>query len=233
MKIIDFIFSNNDYFKDFVTRSVTTSNNIEGNTLSHAETYAIIFNDNSFVVNAKPREMYEAVNLKYALNNILNNIQQPLTEQLIKKTAITINKNINEISGYRSVPVFIKGAEYIPPQPNQINQQMMYFVHNYNNTEYDDIFEKLAKTHIEFERIHPFDDGNGRTGRLLLTFELLKNNVPPVVISKEERIKYFNMLADEDFVSLQEFFKELSLKEKERLSLFGYKDFNKNKQLER
>ena len=73
---------------------------------------------------------------------------------------------------------------------------------------FDEIFEKLKyihlthykttsnieKDHIEFERIHPFEDGNGRTGRLLINYELLKNNLPPVVISKEDRVKYFEFL---------------------------------------
>lgn len=222
MRIVDFIKSNNDYFEDFITRSTYHSNGIEGNTLSYAETYAIIFNDNSFDVKAKPRELYEAINHKYALNNMLNKLNENLTEKLIRETAIIINKNINEISGYRAIPVFIKGAEHIPPQPNQINQLMMYFVHNYNKTEYNDIFEKLAVSHIEFERLHPFEDGNGRTGRLLLNFELLKNDTPPIIIPKEERKQYFSFLQEKDINGLQAYFKMLSKKENERLKEFGF-----------
>lgn len=223
MKIRDFIFENRDYFEDYITRSTYHSNGIEGNTLSYAETYAILWNDNSFTVNTQPRELYEAINHKYALNYVLNNLDQDLSESMIKHIAITINKNINEIDGCRKGPVFIRGAEHIPPAPDQLPQLMMYYVYNYNHTAYDGIFEKIAATHLEFERIHPFSDGNGRTGRLLINYELLRHDIPPVVIPKDERTSYFDMLSSNDQQSLSRFLKTLSIREYERLKKFGYK----------
>lgn len=89
---------------------------------------------------------------------------------------------------------------------------MTYYIYNYNSDE-QDIFEK----------IHPFEDGNGRTGRLLLNYELLKNNLPPVVISKEDRVKYFEFLRNNDITGLAKWLKELSTTEKERMEKFGYK----------
>ena len=59
--VLEFIKNNQNYFEDFITRSIYHSNGIEGNTLSYAETYAIIFNDNSFQINAKPREIYDVL----------------------------------------------------------------------------------------------------------------------------------------------------------------------------
>ncbi len=221
MNIIEFIKSNNDYFEDFITRSTYHSNSIEGNTLSYAETYAILFNDNTLTVKAQPRELYEAINHKYALNVLFNNISECLSENLIKQLAICINKNINEIEGYRSQQVFIRGAEHLPPAPQMIPQQMMYFVYNYNNTVYDNIFEKTAVNHIEFERIHPFSDGNGRTGRLLINFELLKNNIAPVIISKDDRTEYFEMIANQDTSKLANFFEKLSNLENARIDTFN------------
>ena len=73
------------------------------------------------------------------------------------------------------------------------------------------------------ERIHSFEDGNGRTGRLLINYELLKNNLPPVVISKEDRVKYFEFLKNNDSNRLAEWLKILSTREEERMKKFGYK----------
>ena len=100
---------------------------------------------------------------------------------------------------------------------------MNYFVYNYNHDE-QDIFNKIARYHIEFEKIHPFEDGNGRTGRLLLNYELLKNNLPPVVISKEDRVKYFEFLRSNDITGFAEWLRELSNEEKERMKKLGYKE---------
>ena len=84
------------------------------------------------------------------------------------------------------------------------------------------LFIILESVYIEFERIHPFEDGNGRTGRLLINYELLKNNLPPVVIAKEDRVKYFEFLRNNNSTGLAEWFKELSTNEKERMGKFGF-----------
>ncbi len=217
MDIKSYIFNNKAYFEDFITRSTYHSNAIEGNTLSYAETYAVLFNDNEFKVSARPREIYEAINHKYAINYVLNHLDEELSEQMIKELAVRINKNISEISGYRKVAVGIRGAEHIPPDPAQIPQLMMYFVYNYNHTSFEDIFQKIAQMHLQYERIHPFEEGNGRTGRLLLNYELLKNNLAPIVVTKEQRTDYFKMLELNDSNSLAQFFKKLSEQEQQRI----------------
>lgn len=222
MNILEFILNNEEYLKDLITRSTYHSNAIEGSTLTFAETYAILYNDNSFKIQGKePREIYEAINHKKALELIFEYLKEntDINEKLIKTINETINKDIKDTKGYRKVQVFIRGSEHIPPEPEKIPNLMNYYVYNYNNSQ-EEIFEKIAKYHIELEKIHPFEDGNGRTGRLLLNYELLKNNLAPIVIAKEDRVKYFEYLRNNDNVGLAKWFRELSKNEEERIKKF-------------
>lgn len=225
MTILEFILDNQNYLEDLITRSTYHSNAIEGSTLTYAETYAILYNDNSFKISDKePREIYEAINHKKALELVFNKLKsnEDFSESFIKNLNEIINRDIKNTEGYRNVQVFIQGSEHIPPEPQKIPNLMMYYIYNYNHNE-QNIFNKIARYHIEFERIHPFEDGNGRTGRLLINYELLKNNLPPVVITKEDRIKYFEFLKNTDVNGLSKWLNELSAREKERMEKFGYK----------
>ena len=222
MTILEFILENKEYLEDLITRSTYHSNAIEGNTLTYAETYAILYNDNSFKIQGKePREIYEAINHKKALELVFKNLQnnEEFDERFIKNLNETINRDIKDAEGYRTVQVFIRGSEHIPPQPEKVPNLMMYYIYNYNHDE-QNIFQKIAKYHIEFERIHPFEDGNGRTGRLIINYELIKNNLPPVVITKEDRVKYFEFLRNKDVENFAKWLEELSDKEKERINNF-------------
>ena len=224
MAILEFILKNENYLQDLITRSTYHSNAIEGSTLTYAETYAILYNDNSFKIEGKePREIYEVINHKKALELIFKNLQnkEEFDERFIKKLNEIINRDIKDTEGYRAVQVFIQGSEHVPPEPEKVPNLMMYYIYNYNHDE-QDIFAKIARYHIEFERIHPFEDGNGRTGRLLINYELLKNNLPPVVIAKEDRVKYFYLFRNNDSTGVSDCLKELSTNEKERMEKFGY-----------
>lgn len=221
--ILAFIRSNKNYFEDYITRSVSSSNRIEGSTLSYVETYAILWNDNSFPINnVKPRDFYEAINLKYATNIMLDAVENDelLSEKLIVKLNETINKNILDTKGYRHVQVYIKGAEHLPPPANEVKEKMMYLVDNFNQNNEIPLLEKIAQFHIDFEHIHPFEDGNGRTGRLLINLALLLNNNFPVIIPDESRTTYFEMIASYDTDGLARMLQALQEMEKERISQF-------------
>lgn len=225
MLVLDKIINNKNNYEDFITRSTYHSNAIEGSTLTYSETYAILFNDNSFKIqNVEPREIYEAINHKKAMLLLFDKLKsddKSLTEKFIKDINETINRDIKDTKGYRKVGVLIKGSEHIPPKPKQVNSLMAYFTYNYNKDINDDIFYKIACYHIEFESIHPFEDGNGRTGRLLINFELLKNNLSPIVIPKEERTKYFEFLKNKDIEGLSSWLKTLSNEESKRIEEFN------------
>lgn len=224
--VIHFLQNNKQYFEDFITRSTYHTNAIEGNTLTYAETYALLFNDNKFMIDKKtPREIYEAINHKNAMEYVLEKINSDysdLTLGFIKELGIIINENISDIDGFRTVQVIILGAEHIPPKPEQVPNLMNYFIGNYNNDFGENIFDKVARYHIEYERIHPFQDGNGRTGRLLINYELIKNNIPPAVIDVENRTKYYELLRTKNVKELSKWLEELSNHELERMKNIGY-----------
>lgn len=225
MKVLEYILTSEDYLKDLTTRFTYHTNAIEGSTLTYAETYAILYNDNSFKIEGKePREIYEAINHKKALELVFENLNknEMFDDRFIKKINEIINQNIRDVKGYRTVQVFIRGSEHIPPEPERVSNLMNYYVYNYNNDK-QDVFSKTAKYHIEFEKIHPFEDGNGRTGRLIINYELLKNDLPPVVINKDDRVKYFEFLRNNDSQGLAKWLEELCVREKERMQKFGYK----------
>ncbi|MEG1142682.1 MAG: Fic family protein [Clostridia bacterium] len=220
--LLKFIVNNKEYLEAFITEFTYHSNAIEGSTLTYEQTYAILYNDNSFkITNKESSKIYEAINHKKALNLVLEYLDKnnKLNEMFIKNINEIINDNIKDIKEFRKLQVFIQGSEYIPPAPEKISNLMMYYIDNYNN-DISDIFTKIAKYHIEFERIHPFEDGNGRTGRLIINDELLRNNLPPVIISKDDRIKYFEYIRSNDINGFSEWLKNLSNIEYERIKKY-------------
>ena len=96
---------------------------------------------------------------------------------------------------YRKENVIISGARHIPPDAVQVQSQMERFIKWYENEgQHLHPIERASVIHVDFVGIHPFIDGNGRTARLLLNFELMKNGFPPIVIQKENRSEYYTAL---------------------------------------
>lgn len=218
--LYDKIRRNSPYFEDLVTRSIYHSNAIEGNTLSYYNTYAIVFNKNT-ILSANPREIYEAINLKYALSYVLSSLDNNLTVDMIRKIGILVNKNISDIDNFRSTQVFINGARHIPPKPEDVPRLISELVYSIKKSDFDSIWDFMSYFHIKFERIHPFIDGNGRTGRLLLTKLSMRNGLAPIVIPVEVRSKYMELLDTQDVFGLGHLLKDLCNLEKSRMTQFG------------
>lgn len=205
-----------EYFENFITRSIKNSNAIEGNTLSYAETYSIVFSDESLPLqNVNPRELYEAINLKYALDYSLDNFNK-FDSELIIHIGDLINKNIKTTSGFRKTQNYINGADFVPIKPEYVPNRINEIIYEYNHSKLDTI-EKIAKFHIDFEHIHPFEDGNGRTGRILINHQLIMNDEVPIVIPEEKRIEYFELLEKYDIDGLSNMIRNLQNKEKEKM----------------
>ncbi len=168
---------------------------IEGNTLTLIET-KVLLEDNVSIGGKKLREIYEVVNnhkaTLYVEECIVQNL--PLDEKITKEIHAIINENIIVGGVYRNDVVMITGASFRPP----VGQQMYHEVKNFfadldYRTDLNPI-ELAAWTHAEFVRIHPFVDGNGRTARQIMNYQLMRNGFPPVSISAKESLAYYNAL---------------------------------------
>lgn len=96
-----------------------------------------------------------------------------------------------------------------------------YLIENAQNKE--EKIKVILEKHIEFERIHPFNDGNGRTGRMIILYSLLENNLPPIIIPKELKPRYILGLAEQDTNLLYDLVQPLIEKEKDRMQKFQNK----------
>lgn len=177
--------------EEFTVEYTYNSNAIEGNTLTLRETDMVL---RGLTIDSKPlQEHLEAINHKEAFDYVLSLVRDnvELTENIIKQIHSLVLADKREDRGiYRHVPVRILGAAHIPVQPYEIEPKMAELLNWYHGSS-DNIISKLAKFHIEFEAIHPFIDGNGRSGRLLINLELMKAGYPPIDIKFADRIAYY------------------------------------------
>ena len=178
--------------EEFIVEYTYNSNAIEGNTLTLRETDMVL---RGLTIDRKPlKDHMEAVGHKEAFEFVQDLVknQVPLSESIIRQIHYLVLADKKDDRGvYRRVPVRIMGAKHEPVQPYLIQPKMEQLLESYrNNTEH--MITKLARFHIEFEGIHPFIDGNGRTGRLLVNLELMKAGYPPIDIKFTDRVAYYN-----------------------------------------
>jgi Fic family protein len=178
--------------EEFTVEFTYNSNAIEGNTLTLRETDMVL---RGLTVDQKPlRDHMEAVGHKEAFDFVLEMVRNrmPLTEQNIQQIHYLVLADKREDRGvYRRVPVRIMGSLHEPAKPYLIQPKMEQLMANYRDS-IEHVVTKLARFHLEFESIHPFIDGNGRTGRLLVNLELMKAGYPPIDIKFTDRASYYS-----------------------------------------
>ena len=187
----------NSLHEKLIVEWTYNSNAIEGNTLTMSETKVVL---EGITIGGKSIvEHLETINHRDAIlfvEDLISN-REPLSEWNIRNIHALILKGIDNANAgkYRSENVVISGAKHIPPRHYEIADLMQKLIAEYQN-EWKTLHPVIRATllHGEFVKIHPFIDGNGRTSRLLLNFELLKNGYPPIIIKNEERAKYYDVL---------------------------------------
>lgn len=172
------------------------SNAIEGNTLTLKETKVVL---EGITIGGKPmREHFEVINHKEAIDYVEAIVQgqEALSEWQIKSIHHLVLKNIDDHNAgqYRRENVVIAGAEHAPPDFIKVPEAMTALMDWYSNSSDLHPVECAARLHVDFVGIHPFVDGNGRTSRLLMNFELIRRGYLPVIIPVEQRLRYYDAL---------------------------------------
>ena len=210
-ELLDFLFSRLKIERERFDRSgvyaytqrllAYNSNKIEGSTLTEEQTASLF--DNGTL--PKSDDYYRAKDVEemnghfLMFNKMLDTLDEPLSQGLIKQFHYELKSGVFEdrangyaIGNYKKRPNMI--GMYQTVRPENVNQEMCLLMDWYNNLEAN--ISVLAEFHARYESIHPFQDGNGRTGRLILFRECLKNNIVPVVIEDANRNEYLEALKE-------------------------------------
>ncbi|MCC6323420.1 Fic family protein [Candidatus Nomurabacteria bacterium] len=192
------IYSRKDLYDSFLLAMTYNTNAIEGSTFNEPEVRAVLFDDIT-IVNKSVREHQEVKNHQGALAivmNFLKNDNGKITEKFIKKIHSVLMNGIMHNGGqYRTHGVRIVGSGVVTVNYMSIEKSMKIFVNNLNKKP-KDIVIHIAKTHSDFEKIHPFSDGNGRVGRLLMCILAFKYNLMAPVVQKGKKIAYYKYLEE-------------------------------------
>ena len=218
---------NYEYFLDLLVRMTHHSNAIEGNTLTLNETATIIL-DNTIPGSKSVREVFEVLNHKKAIDYMINELEneKKLDICMIKNINKEILDRLNDNAGkFKNSSNAIIGANFETSTPSQVPILTKNWIENLNyrlelckNT--DEKLLEILNSHVEFERIHPFSDGNGRTGRLIMLYLCFQEKVSPFVIEKSDRALYMTYLREKNVDIIFERTKELQEFEENRLKQF-------------
>lgn len=222
-----------EYLDDILVRLAHHSAGMEGNTISLPATVSIIVNGtlpNSS--GATVREFYEIENHKQAFERMTSHLinEELLSVTIIKEIHADLTDRLQYDKGqFKKSENIIIGAEFQTASPAetpllvaQLVDNLQYRLDNAKTS--DDKLLAILDTHIQFERIHPFSDGNGRTGRMIMMYSLLQEGFPPLIIEKETKAQYVEFLANQDVDGFFQFAKERLNKEQKRMQAFQNMD---------
>lgn len=178
------------------------SNHIEGSQLTHDET-RYIFETNTIGIEKKTinvDDIIETANHFRAIDFVIDNYNKVLSEKIIKDLHRILKSGTSDsrlswfaVGEYKKLPNEVSGQE--TTKPEDVQQKIKELLQTYNDLEKKE-FDTLLDFHVRFEKIHPFQDGNGRIGRLILFKECLKHNIVPFIITDELKMFYYRGLAE-------------------------------------
>ena len=177
------------------------SNHIEGSRLTHDQTRYIFETNTIGVTNEAVNvdDIVEAVNHFRCIDHIIGHAKEKLTENFIKQLHYMLKTGTSDsrkdwfaVGNYKRIPNEVGGNDTCPPE--QVHRQIKELLREYNGKKQKTL-EDIIDFHVRFERIHPFQDGNGRVGRLILFKECLANNEVPFIITDELKMFYYRGLS--------------------------------------
>ena len=182
-----------DILDRFTVNFTYESNAIEGNSLTLKDV-VLILGENITPKNKDLREIYETKNTREAHELLFKNKINITIKDMIKIHSILV-KDTGISFGFKKLPNFITMRNLKTTLPENVEKEIRNLVKWYDHNKNKLHPLRLASIfHANFERIHPFEDGNGRTGRVLLNSILLKSGYPPLIIRKTSRLAYFSSL---------------------------------------
>ena len=180
------------------------SNHIEGSSLTHEQT-RFIFETNTIGVESVPvnvDDVVETANHFKCVDYIIENATKQLTESMIKELHFILKNGTSDsrkewfkVGQYKKLPNEVCGEETCSPE--KVKSEIKKLLTAYNLIK-NKTFENIIEFHRRFEKIHPFQDGNGRVGRLIMFKECLANNIVPFIIDEEHKLYYYRGLKEWD-----------------------------------
>jgi Fic family protein len=178
------------------------SNHIEGSRLTHDQT-RYIFETNTIGIeneSVKVDDVIETVNHFRCIDAVIDNAQNTLSETFIKKLHLMLKTGTSDqrqgwfaVGDYKKIPNEVGGMETTPPE--EVSGKIKTLLAEYKSIENKKL-EDILDFHVRFEQIHPFQDGNGRVGRLIMLKECLKFNIIPFIIEDEIKMFYYRGLKE-------------------------------------
>lgn len=218
-----------EYLDDILVRLAHHSTAIEGNTISLPETISIILHNK--VISDRTldlREIYEVKNHEQAFEYVLSELEndEPLSVHNIKEIHALLTDRLQYDKGqFKTSDNAIRGANFLTASAKETPLLMQQWVDNLNfrldsTTDKQEKIEIISESHITFERIHPFSDGNGRTGRMLINYSLLQHDLAPLVIDSKDKAEYIAFLSEQDTKKLSAFIEKNIHLERDRIERF-------------